>query len=168
MQIRKALGKWYFRVPLEVGLLLFIWFFVIQYRPTRGASMLPTLPEGSYVFVDKLSLWFGEPVRGEVIIFQSNEEPREQLCKRVVGLPGETLEISGGKVFINSSPLYEPYIIGNTFWERPPVKIGHDQYYVIGDNRGMRITGHWQGLVARRNILGRVIGKGYDHLGDTQ
>ena len=152
---------WYVRAPFEVGLVLAIWFLVVQFRPTSGTSMLPTLKEGSYVFVDNISYRLGDPARGDVVVIQSNEEPRTLLCKRIIGLPGEMIEIHEGQVLINGVPLDEPYIIGNKFWERMPGKIGPGHYYVIGDNRGMAIESAWQGLVARRNVIGRVIGKGH-------
>ena len=151
---------WYARAPIEVGLVLVVWAFVVQFRPTSGSSMLPTLKEGSYVFVDKLSYRFGNPARGDVAIIEGNEQPRMLLCKRIIGLPGELIEIREGQMHINGVPLDEPYIIGNKFWERLPGKIGPEHYYVVGDNRGMAFESAWQGLVARRNIVGRVIGKG--------
>jgi len=161
--LRMLAGKWYFRAPIEVAVLLFTWFFVIQVRPTQGPSMLPTLRDGSYVFVDKLSYRFHPPRRGDVIVFRSNEEPVMHYCKRVIGLPGQIIEIRRGQVYLDGLPLYEPYVIGNTFWELPPTRIGEGQVYAIGDNRGMAMASHYQGLVAYRNILGRVIGKGYDY-----
>ncbi|HUW31025.1 MAG TPA: signal peptidase I [Planctomycetota bacterium] len=156
---------WYCRVPIETALLLLVWFFVIQYRPTSGASMVPTLKDGAYVFVDKISYRFREPARGDVVVIKSNEKPRMLYCKRIIGMPGETIEIREGQVYINEVPLREPYIIGNTFWEKLPGRIGPGHYYVIGDNRGMSIEEHWQGLVARRNIVGRAMGKGHEYVG---
>jgi len=159
----RLLRHWYVRAPIEIGLILIVWYFIIQYRPTLGASMLPTLKEGSYVFIDRISYRFHRPARGDVIMFESNEEPRMFFCKRVIGMPGEAFEIRSGQVYIDGVPLDEPYIIGNIFWERPPLKIEPEHYYVIGDNRGMAITSHWQGPVAGRNILGRVMGKGHSY-----
>jgi len=158
----KLLRKWYVRAALEVGAILFLWFFVIQVRPTSGSSMLPTLKEGAYAFVDRISYRFCAPARGDVIMFKSNERPGMFFCKRVIGLPGETIAIRDGQVYINELPLREPYIIGNRLWQVPPTRIGGRQAYVLGDNRGMALIRHYHGLVAYRNILGRLIGKRYD------
>jgi len=163
--MKSYLRHWYCRVPIETAVLMLVWFFLIQYRPTSGASMLPTLKDGAYVFVDKISYRFREPARGDVVVITSNETPRMLYCKRIIGLPGETIEIREGQVYINEIPLREPYIIGNTFWEKLPGRIGPGHYYVIGDNRGMAIGEHWQGLAARRNIIGHVIGKGHEYVG---
>jgi len=163
MTFRRLLSKWYFRAPIEIGLVLFVWFFVIQINPTHGPSMLPTLKDGSYVFLDKLSYRLHPPERGDVIVFRSNEEPVMHYCKRVIGLPGQVIEIRRGQVYLDDAPLHEPYIIGNTFWELQPTRIGEDQIYAIGDNRGMAIDSHFKAKVAYRNIVGRVIGKGYDY-----
>jgi len=166
--LRTICRTWYLRLPAELAALLAIWFFVIQYRPTLGPSMMPTLADGSYVFIDKLSYRFRAPARGDVIVFQSNEKPRMLYCKRVIALPGETIEIREGQVHIDEVPLHEPYVIGNTFWELPPLRVGERQVYAIGDNRGMSIKDHFQGLVAWRNILGRVIGKGHTYTGEKR
>ena len=160
---RRLLSRWYVRSPIEVAVILILWYFVIQVRPTRGASMLPALANGAHVFVDKLSYRFRAPDRGDVIIFRSNEEPVMLYCKRVIGLPKEIIEIRRGQVYINEVPLYEPYIISNTFWEMPPTRIGEQQVYAVGDNRGMAMVSHFQGLVAYRNILGRLIGEGREY-----
>jgi len=160
---RRMLGRWYMRVPFEIAAILILWFFVIQVRPTRGHSMLPALREGAYVFLDKVSYRFRAPDRGDVIILRDNEEPPELYCKRVIGLPKEIIEIRRGQVYINDVPLHEPYIISNTFWELPPIRIGERQVYVIGDNRGMAMVSHFQVLVAYRNIVGRLIGRGQEY-----
>jgi signal peptidase I len=160
---RSLLSRWYVRAPIEVAAILILWYFVIQVRPTSGASMLPALADGAHVFVDKLSYRFREPARGDVIIFRSNEEPPMLFCKRAIGLPKEIIEIRSGQVYINEVPLYEPYIISSTFWELPPTRIGEQQVYAIGDNRGMAMVSHFQGLVAYRNILGRLIGEGREY-----
>ena len=163
--MRRYLCHWYFRLPIETAILLLVWFFLIQYRPTSDVSMMPTVKDGAYVFVDRISYRFREPARGDVVMIKSNEKPRQLYCKRIIGMPGEIIEIREGQVYIDEIPLREPYIIGNTSWELLPRRIGPEHYYVIGDNRGMSIDGHWQGLAARRNIIGRVIGKGHEYVG---
>lgn len=156
------------RAPLEVAAILLLWFFVIQVRPTRGPSMLPTLKEGSYVFLDKISYRFRGPARGDVIVFKSNEHPEMFFCKRVIGLAGETVEISKGRLYIDGLPLREPYIIGNRQWELAPTPVGARQVFAVGDNRGMAQELHYHGLVAYRNILGRLIGKSFNYDGENE
>jgi len=164
----RLLRRWYVRAPLEVAAILLVWFFVIQVRPTRGSSMLPTLKEAAYVFLDRISYRFREPARGDVIMFKSNERPEMFFCKRVIGLPGETVEIRKGQVYVDGLPLREPYIIGNRQWELAPTPVGPRQVFALGDNRGMALELHYHGLVAYRNILGRLIGKSFNYDGQDE
>ena len=163
MLASKLLRKWYVRVPIEVAAILLLWFFVIQVRPTSGPSMLPGLKEGAYVFVDKLSYRFREPARGDVVVFEANEKPPILFCKRVIALPGEVVEIRKGQVLVNDLPLYEPYTISNRLWNLAPVRVAKHQVYAVGDNRGMAMVRHFQGVVPYRSLLGRVIGKGHKY-----
>ena len=159
------LRLWYVRVPCEIGLLLLVWSFVIQFRPTSGASMLPTLQTGAYVFVDKLSYNLRMPRRGEVIMIESNEQPPMFYCKRIIALPGEVIEIRNGLVYIDHFPLEEPYVIRNNMelWNAGPSSVPPKHFFVVGDNRGMNMDGHWHGMVSLENIRGRIIGKTHNY-----
>jgi len=120
-----------------------------------GTSMLPTLENGEFVLINRLAYKFGQPERGDIIVFRSLNAP-EDLIKRVIGLPGETVRVDGGKVYVNDVPLTESYIaaapvyIGT--WEVP------DGYlFVLGDNRNDSSDSHSWGLLPMENIVGKAV-----------
>ena len=104
-------------------------------------SMEPTLPVGTHYFVNKLSPFFRDFRRGEIVVFPSPVSEQKDLLKRVIGLPGETISIRNKKVFINDAPLDEPYAIFKRKDEIlmgdniDPMTIPEGKYFVMGDNR---------------------------------
>ena len=123
--------------------------------------MLPTYREGGVNFVNRLAYVRSAPKRGDVVAIRlSNPSllpPSIMFLKRIVGLPGETVEFHAGHVFINGSPIDEPYITGHWDWERPPVRLDPDQYYVVGDNRSMPEIYHEEGRTRRDHIVGKIL-----------
>jgi len=120
--------------------------------------MEPNFENGDYLIIDEISYRFRNPQRGEVIVFKYPENPSQRYIKRIVGLPGETIEIKDGQVIIfennQSWALNESdYLSGNLmFINYPKISLGPDEYFALGDNRGST----WQGIVPQRNIIGRV------------
>ena len=97
-------------------------------------SMLPNLHEGEYVIVDKISYLFRQPARGEIVVLKRTSEA--DLIKRVIGLPGETIQVSNGQVQINGQPIAEPYLKDpHINQDTPPLSIPADRVFVMGDNR---------------------------------
>jgi signal peptidase I len=138
-------------------LVVIIWFNVAHIRQCRGVSMLPTLGDGAIVVVYELGSHFYPPSRGDIICVRSNERPLEIICKRVIALPGEEIEIRSGIVCINDEDLDEPYALINSSWQLPRTKLDDHHVYVIGDNRGMDMELHRQGQAALSNIAGKVV-----------
>jgi signal peptidase I len=105
------------------------------------ASMEPTLPVGSHGFLDKMTLRLREPRRGEVIVFRSPFEEKGDLVKRVIALPGDTVELRAKKVVLNGQPLEEPYVVHSRADEKlkgddlGPLKVPDGHFFVLGDNR---------------------------------
>jgi signal peptidase I len=135
------------------------WFFKAYEVPS--ASMLPTIRVGDHFMVEVL-----EPEdalhRGEIVIFSLPATQDRDFVKRVVGLPGETVEIRRRRVFINGSALEEPYVcytrdgilpVRDTFG---PVALGRDEYFLMGDNRENSLDSRWLGPVPRNRITGRA------------
>ena len=101
----------------------------------QGASMLPTLREGERVLVDKLTYKLREPARGEVVVFRYPADMRRKFIKRVIGVPGDVVEVRDWLVYVNGEPLHEEYILGPTYDEFGPVEVPEDTVFVLGDNR---------------------------------
>jgi signal peptidase I len=152
-------------VRLAVTLVLVLVGFPMSIQPilVQGISMQPTYRDGQRRFLNKLAYRFSPPQRGDVIGIREAGK-QVLLLKRVVGLPGESLRIVQGTVLINGEPLEEPYLLPPTNgvrnpapWNLQEVRLGQDEHYVIGDNRSMRQTDHYFGIVERERIVGRLI-----------
>ncbi len=145
---------------LETVLLSLLLYFGINAVSARirveSISMLPTLEAGNYVIVNKLAYKFGSPSRGDIIIFRYPPDPqREPYIKRVIGLPGDVVEVSGGMVYVNNQPLNEPYI------SAPPDYTGtwtvpEGSLFVLGDNRNRSSDSHSWGMVPLENVIGKA------------
>lgn len=135
-------------------------FVVFRYvlLPVRlqGISMLPTYSEGAINFANRLSLWFREPARGDVVAIRM-AGPSLVYVKRIVGLPGERVEIVMGTVLIDGEPLIEPTVVFRAPWSLPPFTVGGDEYFVVGDNRGMAMENHDLGRATRDRIVGPLL-----------
>jgi len=144
---------------LETIILAVVLFFAINAVSARvrvdGFSMRPTLQDGEYVLVNRLAFITGLPDRGDIIVFQSPLN-KQDLIKRVIGLPGETIRIFDGQVIVDGQTLTEPYIaaapVYNGEW-RVPV----DQLFVLGDNRNDSSDSHAWGLLPAENVIGKAI-----------
>ncbi len=155
-----ALGR-DLREIMEVFLLTLILFFLLRavflnFR-IMGTSMLPTLRDGEFVFVYRLAYWRHPPQRGDIIVFRHPLNPKRTLVKRVIGLPGETVGIHDGQVYIDGQPLPEPYILASPHYTEPPVRVGSDEVYVLGDNRNNSSDSHDWGLLKQKLIVGKAV-----------
>ena len=135
-------------------------FFALEFATGRfrvdGPSMQPSLYTGQYVLVDKLAYRLGSPQRGDVVVVLPNKPQPQPFVKRLMGLPGDTLTVRDGSVFINSGKVVEPYIAEpsqyNGSWQ-----LGPDQYFVLGDNRNDSDDSHIWGAIHRAAIIGKVV-----------
>ncbi len=136
----------------------FVLTYVTQRTQVKGTSMEPALYSGDNIMVDKLSYNLREIRRGEVICFNI-ESGKDTLIKRVIGLPGETVSINGGSIYIDGEVIND-YIGGLSFagLAENGVTLGEDEYFVLGDNRKDSIDSRYEkvGNVKRRNIMGRA------------
>lgn len=118
-----------------------------------GYSMVPTLKNGEYVLVNRLAYRFGQPQRGDIIVFRRMDE---DLIKRVIGLPGDTVRIVDGVVQVNGRTLQEPYIAApphyNGEWLVP-----EGELFVLGDNRNDSSDSHVWGTLPLQSVIGRAI-----------
>lgn len=153
----------YFLIVLLAILLLIT--YVGQRTRVDGESMEPTLQDGDNLIVDKISYRFKEPERYDIVVFRPFEnERRTYFIKRIIGLPGETIQIKGdGSIYIDGEKLYEAYgkevIRPDTIGRASdPITLDEDEYFVIGDNRNNSGDSRSMavGNVHRRQIIGRA------------
>lgn len=142
-----------------VALALFIMAFIARSFSVEGSSMVPTLHNGERVLVDEISYRLVEPARGEIIVFRLPANPRERYIKRIIGLPGDTVEIRDGHVVVNGEPLNEDYLSEPIYGDFGPYRVPENSYFVLGDNRNNSEDSRFRrvGYVPRRYIVGRAI-----------
>ena len=160
-----------------VGLSLFLAFgirtFVAEARYIPSGSMLPTLQINDRLIIDKISYDFSNPKRGDIVVFNptktlEQENFHEAFIKRVIGLPGDKVEVKGGKVYVNNTALTENYIEALPDYQWGPVIVPAYSYLVLGDNRNDSYDSHYWGFVPRQNIIGKAMFRfwPFDRLGE--
>lgn len=125
-----------------------------------GISMEPNFHTGEYILVSRASYLIGEPARGDIVVFHYPNNPNQDYIKRMIGLPGDTVEIRDQQVYVNGEPLNEPYInelcspasCPNEIWEVPA-----GSYFVMGDNRNHSSDSRAFDFVERRFIVGEAL-----------
>ncbi|MEK7136358.1 MAG: signal peptidase I [Patescibacteria group bacterium] len=135
--------------------------YVAQPFIVSGVSMDPTFENGEYLIVDEFSYHFRTPERGEVIVFRYPKDPSKFFIKRVIGLPGETVEIENDHVSVVGTNnvdvvLDEPYLTVPPLYVPKSIKLGATEYFVMGDNRSMSLDSRSWGPVTIQHIKGRV------------
>lgn len=142
---------------------LLIRFFIAEPRYIPSDSMVPTLEIGDRLVVEKVSYYWRSPERGEIVVFDPPPQLQQlgftqdqAFIKRVIGLPGDTVEVQGGSVILNGNPLREPYIAQAPAYTMPLVTVPADQFFVMGDNRNNSNDSHVWGFLPRGNIIGRA------------
>lgn len=152
----------FLRDTLETLLLAAVLFVAVRLtlQNTRvdGHSMDPTLHNGQYLMVNKLAYRLSEPRRGDIIVFRSPQDGDKALIKRLIGLPGDVVQLANGKVIVNGVELVEPYlapdttIVGN--WG--PVTVGPSEYVALGDNRNNSNDSRSFGPIAASSVIGKA------------
>lgn len=147
-------------IGVVIGVVLFVFHFVGQQVEVRGSSMENTLHNKDRLILEKLSYRFGEPERFDVIVFRPHPEDKSlYYIKRIIGMPGETVQIIGENIFINGSVLEEHYgkePIKDPGLAKEPVILGKDEYFVMGDNRNASSDSRKIGNITRESISGKV------------
>ena len=152
-------GRSLLRETLETILLTVIIFLILNTATgrfqVRGSSMEPTLQDGQYLVIGKVIYWVRPPERGDIIVFRPPANPSDDYIKRVVGLPGEQVEIQNGGIWVDGILLEEPYIASpgsyTGMWS-----LGDGEYFVLGDNRNNSSDSHSWGVLPRENIIGKA------------
>ncbi|WAN70262.1 signal peptidase I [Moorena producens JHB] len=134
---------------------------LVEARYIPSGSMLPTLQINDRLIINKWSYSFQEIQRKDIVVFLPTEKLKEQNFKdafisRIIGLPGDKIEVNGGKVYVNNQPLEENYIEEPPQYSWGPVTVPPDSYTVLGDNRNNSYDSHHWGFVPRENIIGKA------------
>jgi signal peptidase I len=149
-----------------LGISLFLAFgirtFIAEARFIPSGSMLPTLQINDRLIIDKISYDFSDPKRGDIIVFNPTsaleaQNFHEAFIKRVIGLPGDRVEVKEAKVYVNNIPLQENYLEASPDYQWGPVIVPAHSYLVLGDNRNNSYDSHYWGFVPRQNIIGKAM-----------
>ena len=153
-------------VFLAVAVIYFVLNFVGQRTSVSGDSMYPSLKNGDQLILEKLSYRFGEPERFDVIVFDHYEEGSDtpvHYIKRIIGLPGETICIKDGNIYVDGERLTETYgyYTGDREMEgydaEEEILVGEDEYFVLGDNRNNSLDSRRIGCIRENDILGKAV-----------
>ena len=159
--IVKELLGWIVYIAIIIGLTWLIITFVGQRTRVSGHSMEATLHDGDNLIVDKLSYHFREPERFEIIVFPYRHKENTYYIKRIIGLPGETVQVKDGYVYINGEKLDENYgleVMEDAGIAAEPIELGEDEYFVLGDNRNHSSDSRDPsvGILHRDELIGRA------------
>ncbi len=162
---KKSIGREILDWIVFIAVVLILSWFVVTFVGVRtvveGQSMEPTLQDGNNLIVDKLSYRFRDPKRFEIIVFPYQYEENTYYIKRIIGLPGEMVQVKDGAVYIDGEKLDERYgaeSMESAGIAEEPIKLGDDEYFVLGDNRNHSSDSRDPsvGILKREDLLGRA------------
>ncbi len=128
----------------------------VQAYKVIETCMEPNYVEGDWLLVSKATYWFHEPERGDVIILEPPFDTEEVYIKRLIGLPGDTVEVKDSLVYIDGIALEEPYIMEAPTYTFPTTELGEDEYFVLGDNRNNANDSSKGWTISREDIIGKA------------
>ncbi|MDX1687138.1 MAG: signal peptidase I [Candidatus Promineifilaceae bacterium] len=148
------------REIVETLLLTLFIFWIVntatgRYR-VQGHSMLPTLKEGEYLIINKLSYYLDEPRRGDIIVLHYPRDRSREYIKRIIGLPGDRVEVNDGRVHVNGVALDEPYLNGSPTYRSQNWTVPEDHFFVMGDNRNNSSDSRSWSFLPRSDIVGKA------------
>ena len=138
-------------------------YFLFQPFFVRGQSMDPNFENGDYLIIDEITYRFRDPGRGEVVVFKYPDDPSQRFIKRIIGLPGETIEIKDGKVIISNQETSlvldeSDYLVSDLSTSGDTIiSLQENEYFVLGDNRAFSFDSRRFGPLSKENIIGRVV-----------
>jgi len=144
-------------VLMVIVLLLLVYYLVVQVFVVKGVSMDPNFADGEFILVNRISYYFSNPDRGDSIVFIFPGTKSDKYIKRIIGLPGERIQIANNEIKINGKKLSEDYIPQDfkTYGEIN-YQIKDNEYYVLGDNRELSNDSRIWGPLSRGQIIGRA------------
>ena len=163
----KRLGAFFWDVfeviVFAVGIFFFIYLLVMRPHKIDGLSMMPNFPNNEYLLTERVTYYLRNPERGDVVIFTPPVTNLDEYIKRIIAVPGETVMVKGGRVYINGKLLNEPYIddsaptqAGTFLAEGEEYKVPEGEYFVMGDNRPNSSDSRYWGPITENTISGRA------------
>lgn len=168
----RAIGSFFLdiieTVVIALSVFLIIYLFFMQPHQVNGQSMVPTFQDREYLLTDKISYKLREPERGEMVVFHAPDNagcPPGGSCdfiKRIIGIPGDTVEVKDNRVYVNGNEIIENYLSPSTitqpgtYTRNRSIILGPDEYFVMGDNRGHSSDSRAWGPVTSDALVGRV------------
>ncbi|MDD3413183.1 MAG: signal peptidase I [Lachnospiraceae bacterium] len=154
----REIAEWAGVILAAIVFSLFINLFIIVNATVPSSSMETTIMKGDRVIGFRLFYLFNEPERGEIAIFKFPDNEKMLFIKRIIGMPGETLEVHDGHVYINGEELEEPYLDVVTEGDFGPYEIPEDSYFMMGDNRNNSADSrYWENTFLKKE---KIVGKG--------
>lgn len=149
-------------IGCAIGLALLIQAFIVRPFIVSGNSMDPIIKNGQYLIIDQVSYKIREPERGDVVVFKAPPEPTKYYIKRIIGLPGDTVDIQGTTITITNSTHPKGFILSEEFITHKKSDTIHttvpsDHYFVMGDNRSGSYDSRMWGMLPKANIRGRAL-----------
>ncbi len=163
-RMRYFMKEWVEPIIIAVILALIIRTFIVQAFKIPTGSMRPTLIEGDRILVSKFIYKFKEPKRGEMIVFLSPEDKKKDFIKRLIGLPGEKLEIANGTILVDDKAVPKDSIIREVYYynrgdfgnKGQTIKVPEDAYYVLGDNSISSRDSRYWGFLPKKYLIGKA------------
>lgn len=150
-------------VVFAVAIFLFVYLLILRPHKIKGSSMEPNFPDKEYLLTEKVTYYLEAPKRGDVIVFKPPISEEDEFIKRIIALPGETVSVMNGRLYINGKLLSESYLDsnlvtagGNFLSEGEKVTVPNDEYFVAGDNRPHSSDSRTWGFVTKKRISGRA------------
>jgi signal peptidase I len=151
-------------LAIALVLAVILRLFIAEPRYIPSDSMVPTLEIGDRLVVEKVSYYLRPPLTGDIVVFdpplqlqEFGYAPDKAFIKRIIGTPGDVVQIQGGLVYLNGQPLVEEYLAEPPAYEMPAVQVPAHQYFVMGDNRNNSNDSHVWGFLPQENIIGRAV-----------
>jgi len=161
VKVMAVLKEWVIIILIALAIAVVLHMFVFDTRMVPTASMYPTIAVGDRVINEKITYLFSDPKRGDIIVFAPppTVSSHDDLLKRVIGLPGEYVEIKNGGVYINDQLLEESYLAEKPNYTYAKVLVPEGHYFVMGDNRNSSADSHrWEDpFLPRENVKGKVV-----------
>ncbi|MEM6451561.1 MAG: signal peptidase I [Cyanobacteria bacterium P01_D01_bin.105] len=161
---RKRLSENLRLITIALAIALSVRFFIAEPRFIPSPSMVPTLAVGDRILVEKVSYRMRSPQRGEIVVFEPPPQlqaygysAQQAFIKRVIGVPGQTVQVTNGQVLINGEAISEPYLREAPTYEMPAIEVPDDSLFMMGDNRNDSNDSHVWGFLPTENAIGRAV-----------